>query len=327
MLNTCFSGEYFLQDYLYKNTNFNQATLKTVYSVEGYHDEYNVGNALLQSNEEKIGVIEARRHGIEVDATDKKYRYEFAMTPQSGFLSNPDVLVRDAELSLRFDRAVPKIAFVGAKADVTGVTLDAVEIEDCYMLADYVMSEKLRRQFESITTTPFVYEYDRCDVITKTISQGETHIRLDGIRGGNTPNYVFAGIIDKEAYDGTLTKSSTGFKAHGVEWMNITLNGVSVNGYPIMVKNEDAIFPLYKFLDTIQKIDDIATGDSFTPVAFDFNYLWSHAFEGELVSSGWLGIEFKVKTPFNRPMYMVIWTVTPSKLTINKFNEINRIQL
>ena len=80
---------------------------------------------------------------------------------------------------------------------------------------------------------PFPYDFDQCDVITKSLSQNETTIRIDGFHGGNLPTYLFAGIISKEANEGSLTTSSTNFAANNVEMFNITLNGVSVNGYPI----------------------------------------------------------------------------------------------
>ena len=42
-------------------------------------------------------------------------------------------------------------------------------------------------------------------------------IRLDNIRGGNIPSYLFAGIIKTEAITGSFDLSSTDFAWHNVE--------------------------------------------------------------------------------------------------------------
>ena len=44
-----------------------------------------------------------------------KRRYEFAFIPNNGFLTSPELLMKDCELKLSFDRANPKIALTKIK--------------------------------------------------------------------------------------------------------------------------------------------------------------------------------------------------------------------
>lgn len=318
-----------MREYLYKNGNFNQSYLTTVNSTEGYFDEFNVGAATLALNEDQTGTVAARRLNKPVDGgkADQTFRYEFLLIPKSGFLGSPELLVKDVELQLRFDRAAVACAVVGTKPDMSAVTLNELEIKNCYAIVEYVSSPAIRQRFDSIEMRPFPYDFDQCDVITKSLSQNETTIRIDGFHGGNLPTHLFAGIISKEANEGSLTTSSTNFAANNVEMFNITLNGVSVNGYPIEVTPGDIMYPMFKFNQTVGKLGNIDAGDGFTPNGFECNYLWSHAFDGEITADGWLSIEIRLHEPYTKPMELVVWTVKPRRITIDKFKQIEKILL
>ena len=58
----------------------------------------------------------------------------------------------------------------------------------------------------------------------------EQSIRLENLRGGNTPSYVFCGIIETAALNGSSTLSSTVFKNYGLQEFSLTLNGQACQG-------------------------------------------------------------------------------------------------
>ena len=64
-----------------------------------------------------------------------------------------------------------------------------------------------------------------------------------------------------------------------------------------------------------------------TQTDFKANWLFSHKFECENASQGWLGIQLKLKESFTEPMSLVIWLVNPTALTIDKFHQIEKINL
>ena len=58
-----------------------------------------------------------------------KARYDFAFIPDIAFLANPDPLIKNCELKLRFDRADSALALLKAQE---GGTCTKIEIKDCY---------------------------------------------------------------------------------------------------------------------------------------------------------------------------------------------------
>ena len=192
-------------------------------------------------------------------------------------------------------------------------------------MTDYISSSAIRDYFSVMDTQPFVYHYDDVDVIIKNIPLGETDIRFDTLRGGNTPSYMFVGVIPQKCLMGDLEQSSTGFHANMVNEMNITYNGNSVNGYPIKIDDASPVYPLHKFNDTINKMCNITSGSGFTPQEFNGNFIWSHHFEAESTTSGWLGINFKLKTGFSTSHSLVVWLVNPTTIAVDKFHIVEKL--
>lgn len=289
--------------------------MNTVFQSEGYFDCYNYGKAILSQNEEEYS---QRR----VEELTNSFYYEFVFIPTTGFLAGPDLLLPDSEVKLMFDRADPKVLAV----DVTGTaTLTSVELKNCYATTEYVSSPLTRTYFDSIDTDPILYKYDECEVLIKSLPLNEKNIRLDNLKGGNVPSFIFAAIIPTDALNGNLLKSSTGFYCHNVESFNFSLNGNSVNGYPVSIQHGSTCYPLHKFNDTINKMCNITSGSGFTLREFESNFIWSHSFEAESSTQGWIGVDMKLKSHFAESHSMVIWVINPTVLSIDKFHQIERI--
>ena len=45
-------------------------------------------------------------------------------------------------------------------------------------------------------------------------------------------------------------------------------------------------------------------------------WIWSHKFEAEMTSQGWIGINLKLSTEFTAEKSMVVWIISPDALTI-----------
>ena len=286
---------------------------------EGYFDHYNADDTeLLDASQ----VIERRNYLYHEEGN--KRRYEFAFTPVMGFLGSPEPLLNDTELKISFDRCRPETALI-ATASITN-DCEYIEIKDCHALTEYVSSPVIRDFFETIDVQPIVYEYDSVDVLIKNIPKGETDIRLDNIRGGNNPSYLFLGLIPQKSLNGDFGRCSTSFRNHELTDINLTLNGNSVNSFPINIKNNSLIYPLYKFLDSTDQLYNNQCGSTLTINDFESNYLIAHKFECEVSNTGWIGINLKLaKPPSNDdPICLVAWFICNNRITIDKFHSVEK---
>ena len=294
--------------------------MKTGFITEGYFDHYNADASELLADSH---VIERRNYLYHESGT--KRRYEFAFTPTMGFLGSPEPLLNDTELKISFDRSRPETALI-ATGSITN-DCEYIEIKDCYAMTEYISSPETRDFFQSIDISPIIYEYDSVDVLIKNIPKGETDIRLDNIRGGINPSYLFLGIIPQKSLNGDYGKCSTSFRHYGLNEINITLNGNSVNSYPISIKNHSSIYPLYKFLDTTDHLYNNRCGSSLTINDFESNFLLSHKFECEISKTGWIGINLKLSqtSKDDEPLCLVCWFISENKISIDKFHSVEKL--
>lgn len=304
--------------------NFNFQLLQSGLQTEGYFYDplFDDGDLIAADTLKKQWVLKRSEVSTKSGA---KQRYEFAFVPNNGFLCSPELLMKDCELKLSFDRANPKIALTKIKDSTPP---DKIDILDCYAITEYISSPGIRSFFNTIENIPITYEYEEMEVLVKGLPTGTTTIQVDNIRGGNVPNYMFVGLIPSENLQGVYAKGATCFKQHNVEELNITLSGNSVSGYPVKISHGSPTYPLHKFLDTTGRLYSVFSGK--TPSFTLFKtcmWIWSHKFEAEMTSQGWIGINLKLSTEFTAQMSMVIWIISPNALTIDKYHQIERINL
>ena len=318
-----FSGDFFLTDYISKLGNFNQPYVETAFTCEGYYDCYNYDASVMKSAGKHV--MEKRRtsyHATVDEKTNKKtYIYEFILIPSLGFLAESTPLLNDCEIRLNFDRASPETAILAVGSDKTAPDL---EIKECFMTTEWVSSPALKNYFSDISYNPITYQYDEVEVLIKPLPPSMTTIRLDNLKGGNIPTYIFAGIIATESLDGSLTSSSSNFACNNVTEMSISLNGFPCNGYPISIKNESDTNALFQFNDTVGRIYNNKCCAGLKKPYFSSNFIWAYHFEAEETSQGWIGIDMKLSKAFTKSHTMVIWLVNPTSVSIDKYHQIER---
>lgn len=294
--------------------------LESGFITEGYFDHFNADKDELNQMESII----KRRNYLFHEEGDVR-RYEFAYTPTMGFLGSPDPLLNNTELKISFDRNRPESALI-ATGNVTTVC-DYIEIKDCYAITEYVSSPDIRNYFEAIDSSPIIYNYESVDVLIKNIPKGEKDIRFDNIRGGQNPSYIFLGLIPQSSLNGDFSRCSTSFRNHKLTDVNITLNGNSVNSFPISMKNNSLIFPLFKFLESTDQLYNNKCGSTLTINDFESNYLIAHKFECEISNTGWIGINLKLAdTPLETdPLAMVAWFIYDTTISIDKFHSVEKL--
>ena len=81
-------------------------------------------------------------------------------------------------------------------------------------------------------------------------------------------------------------------------------------------------------MDTTSRLYDVFVGKSPCYTSFkDFMWIWSHKFEAEMTSQGWIGINLKLSEEFSEQMSIVIWIVSPNALSVDKYHQIEKINL
>ena len=292
-----------------------------MFQVEGYHDIYNFDYDKLNLHSK---TIDNRKQQGKL-ANDNRI-YDFIFIPNNGFLNSNLPLLNNCEVKLSFDRCPANTAFLGSSTVIDEIK-NVIAIKDCYAITEYVSSDSLRNHFAKIDSGPVRYKFEECEVTLKNIPLNETQIRLDNIKGGNNPLCLFAGIIKTSAINGDQALSATGFRVCGVQRINITLNGNSVNGYPLEISNESPVLPMRLFNDVTNRYMNPLAGDCVDINRFKSNWLYAHSFEAEVTSQGWIGMSLNLEDAFVEPHTLIIWTVSKSSIEIDKFHQIEKLVL
>ena len=296
--------------------------IKSGFNAEGYFDNYNLDS---EEFDTAANIIQFRQSAGFPHS--KKRRYEFVISPNIGFLANPMPLMKNSELKLSFDRAPPEVALL-KNGDITA-ECKFIELDDVYATTEYISSPDLREYFEYVDAGPLVYEYEDCDVLIKNLEKGSTEFRFDNLRGGQVPKYVFMGLIPQKSLNGNFDYSSTRFTARNVIEANVTLNGNSVDVFPVSIKNNSAVYPFHKFIDDTGRLYNADCGGTLLLSEFEFNFIWSHKFEASVSPNGWIGLSLKTSEEFEEtePMCLVVWIISKAALSIDKFHQIEKINV
>ena len=261
----------------------------------------NVGFVELSSSEDIKSLVKKNRRSIVDNATEATHiTYECLMSPSVGLLNCPQPLIPGCELKLSFDRAKAALALIHCD-DQVNTDDGALQLKNLYMRANYISSPFLRNFFAKIDETDIKYPYDECTCYLKNLPQGETIIRLSNVIGGQTPRYVFCGVIESDALNGDYNLSSTRFQRHGVTELDLSINGYSCNGFPIQNTDGSALQAYNKWLHATNRAFKNNCSEQISPLDFKrFHFLYSHKFEGELTEQGWLGIDMKLEKAYEK---------------------------
>lgn len=319
-----------------KYGNLNRDYIESTYQLEGYFDKYNLES---QDDQTKLSIIEHRRNFA--SRVGKLYEYEFIFTPNDPFLNENHPLPPGVELKLSFDRLPARYSCLEiVESDIlSGKTL---ELKDLYAQVEYVSSPLMRNAFDSIQIRPLEYNYDECTVICRSIPINEKYVRLENIRGGNCPDYLFFGLVKTSAFSGSFDYQSHNYENFDLKEVNLTLNGNSCHNYPMRIKNNRPVWAYYRLFDTLGRLINPKIGRQWEMTDFAYNCLFSHKFEGEDTSNGWIGVDLafditpstqltlgNLKIVKNRIIInnLVMWAIHNVKATIDKFHLIGKFDL
>ena len=316
------NGEYWMNDWMIKYGNLNPDYVTSVYEMEGYFDKYSNFDEL--TDDEKSQIAAHRRADIPV--INNKYVYEMIMTPNDSFLNENHTLPPGVEMKLTFDRLSAQHSCLSLETD-TSLQGKVFELKDVFAQVEYISSPILRSYFDTRDVEPITYKYDEISVLCRSIPTNEQYVRLENIKGGNTPDYVFFGLMKSAAVNGSFSYSSGNFKNNSIKEINLTLNGNSCNGFPIRIQNNFAIWPYQKYMATLGRLMDHNAASQTRLADFQNSVIFAHKFEGEDATQGWLGVTLSLEKGLEEQYTLVMWTVHNVKATIDKFNQIDKFNL
>ena len=282
--------------------NFNPGYISSCFYPAGYFDNYNCDSKEFSgsSGPGRLTTIESSRQSLLSQPKDDKIIYDLLFRPAIGILNSKKPLLPKTEMIISFDRANSELALINKAVDQeTEMDGKTIDLKNVFLRASYYSSPYLRNYFEKIYKNDISYNYDECQVFQKTLPLGVSVIRLANLIGGNTPKYFFAGIIESGALNGDFNMSSTSFRRHSVSEFDLTLDGYSVNGYPLSSENESPLNIYDKFMETTNRKYENSCAEQILPGDFkQFHYIYSHKFCGETAETGWLGVNLKLETTY-----------------------------
>ena len=165
---------------------------------------------------------------------------------------------------------------------------------------------------------------------------------MDNLRGGNTPDFVFVGIINTKALNGDADYGSTVFKNYNIQDFTLTLNGTACQGFPVKVSNNNPIWPYYKFYDVLGRNSNPVISGQTKLEQFKDQVIFAHKFEGEESTQGWIGVslthsnssgfteQFSLGFIYQKHRliinnnFSVMWSVYNVTTTIDKYHMIEK---
>jgi hypothetical protein len=339
--NLHFRHELPLVDYITTIGNFDAGFIKTGLYGNGYYDLWNVDSAEIIASEEVKKLLQSNRYSVVDDASSDSVTFECVLKPSVGILNSSKPLVPGCEFKLSFDRAKAAFALINLVSDVEDSD-NVLSLKNLHLRAKYFSSPFLRNYFSKIEDSEIKYNYDECSCYLKSLPTGETSIRLANVIGGQTPTYIFCGVIKSKSLEGDFEFSSTRFQRHGVKEFELSLNGYSCSGFPIINQNGSALPAYSKWLKSTNRYFNNKCSEEIAPLDFKrFHFIYSHKFEGEPTDQGWIGIDMKLESAFNENytlgelitilqiiiFVLVIWTVNNVELSIDKFFRVEKTLL
>ena len=247
-----------------KYTNFSFRYVESLYgSTEGFSDIYPYEDYRDDVSAKAKLIDNRRKYAVKEGSS---YIYEFVFSPFDPFLNENTPLLPNMELKLTFDRLQAEFSTISVAESNNPKSIkgSVYDLKNVYAVADYVSSTALRHHFDAIQYKPIEYVYDEVQVCCKNLPLAEQYIRVHNITGGNTPDFVFVGICKSAGLNGSLDHSSTSFQPNGVEKIDITLNGASINGYPMSISNDLPLMPYIKFQDILARTANVDLGTQLT---------------------------------------------------------------
>ena len=279
--------------------NYDPQYLKSGFRANGYFDSWNLSTSELAKGDRLKLVRHQRDPLVDASAFPTGFKtYQFIFRPPIGILNCLKPLAPGHEVKFTLERAPSEAALLSEVKDtINPLEGKSIEIRNPYIKTSYSTSQYLRDSIDNDNIQE--YAYAELSVYQKNLPTGEKTIRLTNIIGGQTPNYIFAGIIPAKAFNPDANICLTEFAQCGVSEFAFTFNGQNINGFPLSIYNNSPIEVYENFLTVTNRKYNNSCMNSIGP--FDFKLMhniYGYKFPFENTESGWIGINLKLEKEF-----------------------------
>ena len=97
---------------------------------------------------------------------------------------------------------------------------------------------------------------------------------ISNLFSGNLPEIIFFGLIPSSSQNGDLDKTSSYFTTNKISEVNLSLNGNSVENYPMRISENYPLLPYVKFLDVTRRSYNPSISDCINMDEFQYNCIF-----------------------------------------------------
>ena len=322
-------NDYHLTTYFLTRINFDESTLKTTGSLDGYWSWRNYdSDTLINQKDNATEAIESkcevniRRenvYNITIDGKNYK-RYYFICRLNCGLAMTSRPIPKDVPIKLIFYRANASKALVSIvdEANDEDYTNRTIPIKDPQFIACMTKSEYYDRKYASYrlpkTDFPFLQPSVRRELLSKGLDQFKIRVS-----DGPLPIALGLAIMTTEGFTGDFRKSSTNFKMHNLDWLDIQINSRSVSGYPLRQRNGLGYEFYYKFLRECNFLDNHLSSGSIDLTSFqNCNFIVIENFKKKNLFNGQLTVNVKFTQLLTTNLYLVLLPITQKKVNFDE---------
>ena len=323
-------NDYHLTTYFLTRINFDESTLKTTGSLDGYWSwrNYDSDTLLIQQSNAKESInshfeVNLRRANVrDITIDSKRYkRYYFICRLNCGLAMTSRPIPKDVPIKLIFYRAEASkslLSIIEDKANDEPFPTRTIPIQDPQFIACMTKSDYYDRKYASYRLPKLDFPFIQPSVRRELLNKGLDQFKIR-ISDGPLPIALGLAIMTTEGFTGDIRKSSTNFKMHNLDWLDIQINSRSVSGYPLHQRNQLGYEFYYKFLRECNFLDNHLSSGSMDLTSFqDCNFIVIENFKRKNLFNGQLTVNLKFTQVLTENLYLVLLPITQKKVNFDE---------
>ena len=244
-------------------------------------------------------------------------------------LANVDQYLQPG-VSLRFEIERNSDSFA-LLSDIGDEDTFEFEIKDSTLEFDKMIpsSEYLNHFEEAIKEEPLVYSYDKCQIHYFNYPAGVNDLSIYSMfHTDKLPSYLIFGMLDNDAFDGSVSKNPFNFQPFDLKEFNLLVNGTSYPSQPVKLDIDTMDYHhvyVNEFLDKLKlknSNDDIGiTADDWIDGSFfwivDLNVDKCCNYHEHQNNPGTISLKLQTKTALPKTTRLVVYSSSRERMYID----------
>ena len=205
------------------------------------------------------------------------------------------------------------------------------EIKDSSLEFDKMIPspEYLQHYEDTILAEPLVYSYDKCQIHTHNYPQGINDLSIYSMfHTDKLPSYLVFGMVENDAFDGSLTKNPFNFQPFDLKEFYLLVNGTSYPTQPVKLDKDSMDYHhvyVNEFLDKLKlknSNDDIGISSEDW---IDGNFFWivdlnvdkCCNYHDHKSQPGTINLKMQTKTNLSKTARLIVYSSSRQSMTID----------